>query len=43
MNFTPEQKNVKQMFSSYPIMKIPNFQRDYSWEKNIMLLFLMMY
>jgi hypothetical protein len=33
MNFTPEQKNVKQMFSSYPIMKIPNFQRDYSWEK----------
>lgn len=33
MNFTPEPKNIKQMFSSYPIMKIPNFQRDYSWEK----------
>ena len=33
MNFSPEQKNIKQMFSSYPIMKIPNFQRDYSWEK----------
>lgn len=33
MNFTPEPKNIKQMFSSYPTMKIPNFQRDYSWEK----------
>lgn len=33
MKFTPDPKNVKQMLSSYPMMKIPNFQRDYSWEK----------
>lgn len=33
MKFIPDPKNVKQMLSSYPMMRIPNFQRDYSWEK----------
>lgn len=33
MKFTPENKTIKTMFRSYPIMSIPNFQREYSWDK----------
>ena len=33
MKFTPEKKTIKTMFSSYPMMSIPNFQREYSWDK----------
>ena len=33
MEFTPEKKTIKTMFSSYPMMSIPNFQREYSWDK----------
>lgn len=33
MKFTPENKTIKTMFSSYPMMSIPNFQREYSWDK----------
>lgn len=33
MKFTPENKTIKTMFRSYPVMSIPNFQREYSWEK----------
>ncbi|CAM3216549.1 DUF262 domain-containing protein [Streptobacillus ratti] len=33
MKFTPENKTIKTMFRSYPMMSIPNFQREYSWEK----------
>lgn len=33
MKFTPENKTIKTMFRSYPMMSIPNFQREYSWDK----------
>lgn len=33
MKFTPENKIIKTMFRSYPMMSIPNFQREYSWDK----------
>ena len=33
MKFTPENKTIKTMFRSYPIMSIPSFQREYSWDK----------
>lgn len=33
MKFTPENKTIKTMFHSYPMMSIPNFQREYSWDK----------
>lgn len=33
MKFTPENKSIKTMFKSYPIISIPNFQREYSWER----------
>lgn len=32
MKFTPENKTIKTMFRSYPMMSIPNFQREYSWD-----------
>lgn len=33
MKFHPEDKKIKDIFGSSNIYKIPNFQRDYSWEK----------
>lgn len=33
MKFSPENKIIKAMFLSYPIMSIPNFQREYSWDE----------
>lgn len=33
MKFTPENKMIKTVFRSYPMMSIPNFQREYSWDK----------
>lgn len=33
MKFTPENETIKSMFRSYPMMSIPNFQREYSWEE----------
>lgn len=33
MKFNPENKIIKAMFLSYPIMSIPNFQREYSWDE----------
>lgn len=40
MNFSPENKTIKSMLKSYPIMRIPNFQRDYTWEKSNYSVFL---
>lgn len=33
MKFTPENRTIKSMFRSYPVMRIPNFQREYNWDK----------
>lgn len=34
MKFIPENKTIKTILSSYPIIRIPNFQRDYSWDRH---------
>lgn len=33
MRFTPENKTIKSLIKSYPKLCIPNFQREYSWDK----------
>ncbi|MDY0256615.1 DUF262 domain-containing protein [Gudongella oleilytica] len=40
MKLSPENKTIKSMFRSYPIMSIPNFQRDYSWGRDYYGIFL---
>lgn len=33
VSFNPDNRTIKSMFKSYPVMQVPNFQRDYTWEK----------
>lgn len=33
MKFHPTDKKIRDVFGARNIYKIPNFQRDYSWEK----------
>lgn len=40
MDFTPDSTNVKTMFNSYPSLVVPNFQRDYCWDRDNYSLFL---
>lgn len=40
MKFVPDSTFIRTILMSYPIMKIPNFQRDYSWEKKYYSAFL---
>lgn len=40
MKLNPQEITIKQMLASYPAFRIPNYQRDYSWNKEYYSAFL---